>query len=170
MENEEMEIRLANLRDRASRVHQENKLFFKKLRKKPPKHLDNLMQELHHEEFEKTDCLQCAQCCKTTGPLFTQSDIERIAKKLRMKPGAFIEAYLQIDEEKDYVLQELPCTFLGPDNICMIYDYRPKACREFPHTDRRNFHQISDLTLKNVAICPAAFQIVENMKARLPNH
>jgi len=45
---------------------------------------------------------------------------------------------------------------------------RPKACREFPHTDRKKFQQISHLTLKNVAICPAAFNIVEEMKRRLP--
>ena len=164
-----MEIRLAKLKQQAANVHQENKQFFKRLKRKLPRHLDSLMLELHQEEFEQTDCLQCAQCCKTTGPLFTQADIERIAKKLKMKPGAFIEAYLQVDEEQDYVLQELPCAFLGTDNLCMIYDFRPKACREFPHTDRRNFHQISDLTLKNVAVCPAAFAIVENMKARLAN-
>lgn len=164
-----MEIRLARLEERASQVQQENKQFFKKLRKKPPRHLDSLMKELHDEEFEETNCLQCAQCCKTTGPLFTQSDIERISRKLKMKPGAFIEAYLQLDDEQDYVLQELPCNFLGPDNYCMIYEFRPKACREFPHTDRRNFHKISELTLKNVSICPAAYQIVENMKARLAN-
>jgi Fe-S-cluster containining protein len=50
----------------------------------------------------------------------------------------------------------------------MIYDVRPKACREFPHTDRKKFQQITDLTLKNVAICPAAFNIVEEMKKKLP--
>lgn len=162
-----MEKEIATLKERAARVHQENKQFFKKLRRKPPRDLDRVMQELHTEEFEQTDCLQCAQCCKTTGPLFTRADIERIAKKLRMKPGVFIETYLQMDEEQDYVLQDLPCVFLGPDNYCSIYDFRPKACREFPHTDRRNFHQIGELTLKNVAICPAAFNIVEKMKVRL---
>jgi Fe-S-cluster containining protein len=46
----------------------------------------------------------------------------------------------------------------------MIYEVRPKACREFPHTDRKKFQQISDLTLKNIPICPAAFNIVEEMK------
>ena len=50
----------------------------------------------------------------------------------------------------------------------MIYDVRPKACREFPHTDRKKFQQISELTLKNVAICPAAFNIVEEMKKKMP--
>lgn len=162
-----MEKMLEILPALAARKQQENKRFFKALKKKTPKHLDSLMQELHTEEFEQTDCLQCAQCCKTTGPLFRQADIERISKKLRMKPGKFIETYLRLDEEQDYVLQQLPCAFLGQDNHCMIYEFRPKACREFPHTDRKNFQQISNLTLKNVAICPAAYNIVEKMKARL---
>ena len=125
------------------------------------------MQELHHEEFERTDCLECANCCKTTGPLFTKADIERISKFFRQKPQAFIDDYLRIDEENDYVFQSLPCPFLGADNYCSIYDVRPKACREFPHTDRKKFQQISNLTLKNVAICPAAFNIVEAMKAKI---
>lgn len=125
------------------------------------------MQELHEEEFERTDCLQCANCCKTTGPLFTNKDIERIAKHLRLKPQQFIGEYLRIDEDNDYVLQELPCPFLGADNYCGIYPVRPKACAEFPHTNRKNFHKISNLTLKNVAICPAAFNIVEEMRKRV---
>ena len=125
------------------------------------------MQDLHDAEFERTDCLECGNCCKTTGPLFTKADIERIAKYLRLKPQQFIEKYLRVDEENDHVLQRVPCTFLDSENYCSIYDVRPKACREFPHTDRKKFHQISDLTLKNVAICPAAFNIVEEIKKRV---
>ncbi|KAA3619019.1 MAG: YkgJ family cysteine cluster protein [Flavobacterium sp.] len=162
-----MEDILKNLPNKAKDTHKENKKFFAKLKQKPPKHLDSLMQELHDEEFRRTDCLECANCCKTTGPLFTDKDITRISKHLKMKPQKFIEAYLRIDEENDYVLQNVPCTFLGSDNYCSIYDVRPKACREFPHTDRKKFQQISNLTLKNVAICPAAFNIVEEMKRRL---
>lgn len=155
---------LEELPQRAREKHAENKKFFAKLKKKPPKDLDYVMQELHEEEFQRTDCLACANCCKTTGPLFTNADIERIAKHFRMKPSQFIDRYLRIDEENDHVLQEVPCTFLGADNYCSIYEVRPKACREFPHTDRKKFQQISNLTLKNVAICPAAFNIVEEMK------
>ena len=144
--------------------HNENKKFFAKLKKKPPKNLDYVMQDLHEKEFNRTDCLDCANCCKTTGPMFTTKDIERIAKYFRQKPQQFIDTYLRIDEDNDYVLQRVPCTFLGADNYCSIYDVRPKACSEFPHTDRKKFHQISNLTLKNVSICPAAFNIVEEMK------
>lgn len=155
------------LPQKAAEKHQENKKFFAKIKKKPPKNLDYIMQELHTEEFQQTDCLACANCCKTTGPLFTNIDIERIAKHFRVKPSKFIDDYLRVDEDGDFVLQQVPCPFLGHDNYCSIYEVRPKACREYPHTDRKKFQQISNLTLKNVAICPAAFNIVEKMKQRL---
>ena len=159
---------LNHLPQLAKDKHKENRNFFAKLKKKPPKQLDYLMQELQEAEFQRTDCLECANCCKTTGPLFTDKDIERIAKHFRMKPSQFIAKFLRIDEDNDYVLKSVPCTFLGADNYCSIYEVRPKACREFPHTDRKKFQQISNLTLKNVAICPAAYNIVEEMKKRLP--
>ena len=159
-----MEDELKQLPQQAKAKQTENKKFFAKIKKKPPKDLDVVMQDLHNSVFEKTDCLSCANCCKTTGPLFTAKDIERIAKHFKLKPQQFTETYLKIDEDGDYVLQSVPCTFLGADNYCSIYEVRPKACREYPHTDRKKFHQITNLTLKNTAICPAAFQIVEAMK------
>jgi Fe-S-cluster containining protein len=145
------------------------KKFLQKLKLKPPKDLDYTMQELHDKEFEKTDCLQCANCCKTTSPIFTDIDIERISKHLKMKPVNFISQYLRVDEDNFHVLQEAPCSFLNEDNSCYIYDVRPKACKEYPHTNRKKFHQINQLTLKNIELCPAAFNIVEKMKERMPN-
>ncbi len=158
-----MEHFLKQLPQVAKDMHNVHKKYLAKLKKKPPKDLDYKMQELHDDEFSKTDCLNCANCCKTTGPLFTNADIERIAKYLKLKPQQFIEQYLQVDEDNDHILQEVPCTFLAADNYCMIYEVRPKACREYPHTNRKKFHQINNLTLKNTAICPAAFNIVEAM-------
>ena len=143
----------------------ENKKFFQQLKREKPKVLDQKIHQLHDEVFACTDCLECANCCTTTGPMFTDKDISRIAKHLRLKPSEFTEKYLRIDEDKDYVLQSVPCTFLGDDNRCSIYDVRPKACREFPHTDRVKQHQILNLTQKNIAVCPAVFEIVEKLKA-----
>jgi uncharacterized protein len=159
---------LAEIQKLAKDKHNENKKYFDKLKKKTPKNLDYIMQDLHDNEFKKTNCLNCANCCKTTGPLFTTADVERIAKYLRLKPQQFITQYLRIDEDQDYVLQSLPCNFLDQDNTCFIYEVRPKACREFPHTDRKKFQQITDLTLKNIPICPAVYNIVEEMKKKLP--
>lgn len=159
---------LQQLPKEAKNKHIENKKYFVKLKNKPPKNLDYVMQDLHDAEFKKMDCLMCANCCKTTGPLFTDADIDRVSKYLKQKPQLFIEQYLRVDEDNDYVLQSLPCSFLDTDNTCFIYDVRPKACREFPHTDRKKFQQITDLTLQNISICPAAFNIVEEMKKKLP--
>lgn len=147
---------------------QENKRYFSRLKKKPRKRLDLLMQELHEEEFSRTDCLECANCCKTTSPIFTDKDITRISKHLKMKELDFVKQYLTRDEDDFMVLKESPCTFLEHDNSCFIYDVRPKACSEYPHTNRKKFIQLTDLTLKNTEICPAAFHIVENLKKRLP--
>ncbi len=163
-----MEQFLKELPKLAKDKHIENKKYFDKLKKKTPKNLDYQMEEIHTAVFKKTDCLSCGNCCKTTGPLFTTADIERISKHLKLKPQVFINQFLKIDEDQDYVLQSVPCTFLDHENYCMIYDVRPKACREFPHTDRKKFQQIANLTLQNVAICPAAYKVVEELKKKMP--
>lgn len=146
----------------------ENKKYLSKLKKKAPAKLDSVMQQLHDAEFKRTDCLTCANCCKTTGPLFTKSDVERIAKVLRLKPAAFELQYLRTDEDGDLVLQQVPCVFLDAENYCTIYEHRPKACREYPHTDRPKFHQITELTAQNTLVCPATLRIVEALKQKLP--
>ncbi len=159
---------LEQLPKKAKDKHNENIKLFKKLNKKPPKHLDNLMVELHDNEFEKTDCLTCGNCCKTTVPWLNDQDVARIAKHLKLKEQKFIEEYLEVGEDNELSFKSAPCVFLGFDNECSIYNIRPKACREYPHTNRRRFHKISAITLENVAICPAAFNIVEELKKRLP--
>jgi len=151
----------------AAQSSKETKKFFAKLKKKPPKQLDYIMEDLHDQVFKKVDCLSCANCCKTTGPLFTPQDIQRISKHLKQKPQQFINQYLKIDEDQDYVLQSVPCSFLGTDNFCSIYEVRPKACSEFPHTNRKKFYQITELTEKNIPICPAAYRVVEAMKKEI---
>ena len=162
-----MRKQLEQLPQRAKDTARETKTFFQRLKKRPPKKLDEITQEIHEEVFAQTNCLDCANCCKTTGPLFERKDIDRIAKYLRMKPAQFEAKYLRIDADNDWVLQSLPCSFLAADNSCLIYEVRPKACREFPHTDRPKIYQIAQHTQKNVAICPADFSIVEKMKERL---
>lgn len=148
---------------KAKRKAPEHKKFLHKIRQKQPKDFDREMTQIHEAVFEQIDCLSCANCCKTTGPLFTQKDIERLSSLFRIKPSLFIEKYLRIDEDNDYVLQSVPCPFLGADNYCSVYEHRPKACREYPHTDRKKFYQINSLTLKNTLICPAAHEVVERM-------
>ena len=120
---------------------------------------DRLIHMQHEEAFEKIDCLQCANCCTSTGPLLTQKDINSIAKHLNLKSAQFIKEYLRLDEDNDFVFQSMPCPFLGNDKYCAIYEHRPKACRNYPHTNRVNQQGILTLTRKNVKICPAVATI-----------
>lgn len=137
----------------------EIKKSFKNFKKRKPKNLDQLFHEEHQKVFQKLDCLACANCCKTTSPIFRDVDIKRISKSLRQKEADFIKIYLRMDEDADYVLQKSPCSFLNTDNKCSIYEIRPLACREYPHTDRKNMVQILELTEKNTLICPAVAKI-----------
>ncbi|WP_111669828.1 YkgJ family cysteine cluster protein [Algoriphagus litoralis] len=136
-----------------------NKKLRDKLKNTKPKNLDSIFLQLHEDTFQELDCLDCANCCKTTSPIFIQTDIDRLAKVFRMKSSEFIDAYLFRDEEGDYVLRSSPCPFLGADNKCLVYEDRPKACREYPHTNRKNMLGILDLSLKNTLVCPAVLKI-----------
>ncbi|MDR1606419.1 MAG: YkgJ family cysteine cluster protein [Streptococcaceae bacterium] len=144
-----------------------HRAFLAGLKKKPPKNLDQLTKEIHEAVFSEIDCTDCANCCSTLGPLFSEADINRIAKHLRLKLSRFESTYLQVDEDGDKIFQSMPCPFLAPDKLCDIYAVRPKACREFPHTDRKKIYQINPLTLKNTVICPATYLFVEKLRARL---
>jgi hypothetical protein len=155
---------LNRFREKAKNKSAENKKFLQLLKKRNAREVDNAFHTLHEQVFEEINCLTCANCCKTTSPIFYPTDIERVARTLRMKPGDFIEQYLRIDEDNDYVLKSSPCPFLDQDNYCKVYESRPKACREYPHTDRKKMVQIMDLTYKNTLVCPAVLEMVERLK------
>jgi uncharacterized protein len=138
--------------------------FLDKLKKHPPRNLDEQAIQADENTFANLDCLHCANCCKTISPIFTPRDVERIAATLKISPGKFTETYLRIDADQDMVLQSTPCPFLQPDNKCRIYEDRPKACREYPHTAQRKFSSRIELTKKNILVCPAAFRIVEELQ------
>jgi len=150
--------------DEGFKSRKANKKMVQRLKKRTPKHLDGVVGEFHEEVFDKVDCLDCANCCKTTSPIFRTKDVERIASHFKMKAMDFINKYLVLDADEDYVLQTAPCTFLAEDNTCTIYDVRPMACREYPHTDRKRFYQLLDLSFKNTTVCPAVAKIFENMR------
>ncbi len=134
--------------------------FVQKLKQKKPKALDKIVQQLHDEAFNEIDCLECANCCSSISPTLYDKDIERLSKVLKIKPSVFTEKYLNVDEEGDYVFKETPCPFLLPDNYCLYYEARPKACREYPHTDRKRFYQIVKLSVKNMEVCPVAYEVM----------
>ena len=127
-----------------------------------------LLPEFHEEAFRRIDCLQCANCCKSYSPRFKTPDIKRIARHLRMKESAFIDAYLRLDEDGDYVAKTAPCPFLGQDNYCSIYEVRPSDCERFPYTDEDVLIKRPALTQKNSTFCPIVYFVLEKLSAALP--
>ena len=121
------------------------------------------LPDLHEEAFSRIDCLQCANCCKNYSPRFKTPDIKRISKHLRMRESDFIETYLKVDEEGDFVAKTLPCPFLGADNYCSIYEQRPSDCHRFPYTDEDVLLKRQPLTLKNSSFCPIVYFVLEKL-------
>ncbi len=159
-------IDLAQLPKLAKQAQAQSKAFFKKNKKKLEA-ADDLVHQFHNHFTAETDCLTCANCCRTLGPRITDKDVERMAKVLRMKASAFYDTYLRTDEDGDMVFKTMPCPFLLPDNYCMVYENRPKACREYPHTDRKKFYQIANLSVQNASTCPIVYQVIESLKSSL---
>ena len=120
---------------------------------------------LHEEAFQKIDCLQCANCCKNYSPRFKTPDIKRISKHLKMKEGEFIERYLVLDADGDYVVNTKPCPFLGTDNYCSVYEVRPSDCQRFPYTDEDVIVKRQALTLKNSTYCTIVYYVLEGLMA-----
>ena len=121
------------------------------------------LPELHEEAFSKIDCLQCANCCKNFSPRFKTPDIKRISKYLKMRENDFIESYLKVDEDGDFVVKSTPCPFLGENNFCTIYEQRPSDCHRFPYTNEDVFIKRQQLTLKNSSFCPITYYVIEKL-------
>ena len=124
------------------------KIYKQFIQKAPKNKVLHQLPDLHGEAQRSIDCLHCAACCKNYSPRFKTPDIKRISKHLRLKEGQFIEQYLKLDEEGDYVVNTKPCPFLGTDNYCSIYDIRPSDCARFPYTDEDVFIKRPALTLR----------------------
>lgn len=140
---------------------------FATLRKRRSATDDALAERIHQDVFQVTDCLSCAACCKSHPPLLEGPDIKRISKHLKLSEAAFVGEYLILDEDGDWVFHTVPCPFLQDNNACRIYEHRPKACREYPHTDRRKLYQIESLTIINAEICPAVGPILDRLADEL---
>ena len=120
-------------------------------------------QEIHENVFKLIDCLDCANCCKKLPPIINETDAKRISKYLNMKITDFKIKHIKYDEDDDMILNQTPCQFLLKDNKCLIYDARPKSCREYPHTGNNEFVKNKQLHIINARYCPAVFHILDQI-------
>lgn len=144
------------------------KVYQQWLKRAPKQKVFKALPDLHEAAFDQIDCLTCARCCKNYSPRFKTPDIKRISKALRLKESVFIDTYLRLDEEGDYVVKSKPCPFLGQDNACSIYEDRPSDCQRFPYTDEDVLLNRCAITLKNASFCPAVYVVLEKAMQQFP--
>jgi len=153
-------LKLESELQKAQNVFKENKKLIEQLKRWKRKDLDALFLKAHEEVFAEIDCRECGNCCSALGPKINNRDIERLAKQINMRPGKIRKNYLDVDEDNDFVFQSMPCPFLKEGNFCSVYEARPKACEEYPHTDYPNMQKRLHITLKNSLICPGVYRML----------
>ena len=117
----------------------------------------------------RTDCLDCANCCKTMSPTYTRKDIRRISRYLGMTESAFREKWLYKDKTGDWMNVKQPCQFLDTKtNLCGIYPVRPRDCAGFPHHSTKKMNtDYMHMYKQNVDYCPATYRLVESLMEKL---
>lgn len=144
------------------------RLFLTRLEKKRVVHLNETVVEIDKQVWQQTDCLTCANCCKTMTPNYTTQDLKRIAAYLNMSISAFKKKWLKKDRSGDWVNKSLPCQFLDKKtHYCSIYEVRPKACSGFPHHTKKRMKDYLHIYNQNIEYCPATFKLVEQLKQKI---
>ncbi len=149
--------------DWAQRAAQNEKKYKRWLSTKAAKKAMPRLHEVHEEVFRSVDCLDCAACCTHISPRFKTPDVRRIAKHLGLRESVFIDRYLRVDEDGDFVVKSSPCPFLGSDHYCSIYELRPRDCSRYPYTDSDQLIKRPQTTLSNSQLCPAVFLSLEKL-------
>lgn len=143
--------------------------YLTRLEKAAPKGLNTKIAQLEKEVWQETDCLSCANCCKTMTPTFSPADLKRISAHFRITVEEFQQKWLRRERggNRDWLNKTEPCQFLNlEDNKCSIYAIRPADCAGFPHLSKK-FKEYAHIHKQNVEYCPATYRLVEKMMERI---
>jgi len=159
-------INLKTFRKKVKENGRAFKRFLTKIEKAPPRGLDSAVAKLEPAVWAETDCLTCANCCKTMTPTYTKQDIKRIAAHFKQTPEEFKQQWLKYDKkDDDWQNKTEPCQFLNlKDNKCSIYAIRPLDCSGFPHLPKKKMVEYMHVHKQNIEYCPATYKLVEKMK------
>ncbi len=117
-------------------------------------------------------CTRCGNCCREPVALVTDEDIRRIALNTGRTAGEIVDFYAQ--DEIDWNLSnpgwirlgdehrilglrrnEGGCRFLGKDDLCSIYEFRPVTCRRYPfNVEFDTLGGIAYLDISDAVECP----------------
>ena len=161
-------VNLKSFRQQVGRSSRRMRNFLTRLEKKAPRGLQHIAAEADKGAWKQTDCLHCANCCKTMSPTYTRSDIRRISAHLGMTDAAFRKKWLYKDKTGDWMNVKQPCQFLDlKTNMCGIYAVRPRDCAGFPHHHKKMNADYMHVYKQNIEYCPATFRLVEGLMERV---
>ncbi len=83
-------------------------------------------------------CTACGHCCRKPGSVyFTATELKKIYSYLALNKAQKRELQKKLIQRSynGYFIHETAkaCHFLGDDNRCKIYPFRPLQCRSFPY-------------------------------------
>ncbi|MEO5675006.1 MAG: YkgJ family cysteine cluster protein [Chitinophagales bacterium] len=162
----EYQQKIATVSSKAKAERKENRILFKRLKKKRPAGLTKAFRIYNDEAFAHINCMDCANCCRTSLAVFEKPDVKRISQHFAMKEKDFIKKYLTPHPDYEFLIKILPCPFLAEDNKCSIYEIRPTGCRTYPPARLQLSDEQLDVIHDNIGICPAISEMVERVKEK----
>src|SRR5687767_9225879 len=159
------DVNLRVFRKKSSLTKRAFRSFLTRTENNPPPKLQRIVESIDKEVWTETNCLSCANCCKTMSPTYKFKDISRISAHLNMTVKAFKEKWLYFDKkENDWMNKSRPCQFLDrKTNMCSIYEVRPKDCAGFPHLPKKPMTDYMHIHRQNIEYCPATQSMVEKL-------
>ncbi len=133
------------------------------------RHADTPFQIVASEVQRQMDCTACANCCRHSVVSIRNLEVENIARHLGIAPEAVARLYTVPDPDAPAarILRNSGegCVFLD-GNLCMIYEARPKTCRDFPHlaVGTHSLGGRPSSLARWAALCPIIFNALEEYK------
>jgi uncharacterized protein len=134
-----------------------------------PDEIDRRVFETTRRVWAGIDCTSCANCCRQVKPSFSEDEVNRLARRLGMKRGQFIERYLERTEagsENPWRTRTTPCPFLK-DKRCSVYEDRPADCSGYPYLYEPDFVFRTMAMIERTPTCPIVYEVMEDLKKSL---
>jgi len=133
-------------------------------------HSDRRLRRLGEQIEDQIDCTQCANCCRVSEAGINERDIEKLSKFLGVSPDEFRRDYAQRNASDELILKRLEsgCVFLK-DNLCSVYEGRPRSCTNFPHLVRGDGSIASRMWqfVDRAGYCPIVYNWMESVKEEM---
>jgi Fe-S-cluster containining protein len=163
-----LELNLEKIKEAGKTNEDENFRFRIFLKGMDSDKVDRIVHKLNEELTTEIDCQECGNCCQSLRPTVSNAEIERLSKIESISKVDFMHKFVEKDdsEEDCKYLKAIPCQYLN-DKSCTIYEDRPKDCRSYPHTHKKDFTSRTFEMIDNYEICPIVYNLVERLKAEV---